>query len=99
MASLDCCVDTLKSVGTVFDHRFRRPIGFGESCSRFVRPLHWCARAVPLRQNQVISHAKLVAITNHWRSRQREHQAVSELEAALIAAQHRRKPASNSAIV
>ena len=43
-------------------------------------------RAVALRQREVVAHADLVAVAQHRRAGQREHQAVGQLEAPAVAA-------------
>ena len=49
--------------------------------------------------DEIVAHADLVAVADHRRARQREHQAVGELEPPAVAAEHRREPAANAAIV
>ena len=66
---------------------------------RFGRPLHRRAGAIALGQIEIVAHAELVAIADHGRPRQRAHQAVGQFEPPLVAAQHRREPAADAAIV
>ena len=70
-----------------------------EAGVRLGRPLHRRAGAIALGQREIVAHADLVAVADHGRARQREHQAVGEFEPAPVAAQHRRKPAADAAVV
>src|SRR5712672_1744769 len=99
MTPLDRGVDVLIPVRSLIDYRRARPRAFGKTAVRLVRPLHSRPRTIAFRQVEIVPHAEFIAIANHRSSRQREHQAIGELEAALISSQHRGKATSDSAII
>ena len=92
-------VDVLEAVRAAVDHRQDRLLRLGEAAVRLGRPLHRRAGAVALGQLEVVAHAELVAVADHRRAGQREHQAVGELDAAPIALEHRREAAADAALV
>ena len=57
------------------------------------------ASAIALGQIEIISHANLVAIADHRRSGEGEHEAVGELDAPPIAIEHGHEPASDAAMI
>jgi hypothetical protein len=61
--------------------------------------LHRRARASPLRQLEIVSHAELVSIADDRSPRQGEHQAVRKLEAPPVTVEHRRKTPADAAII
>ena len=61
-------------------------------------PLHRRADAVAVAEIDVVPHADLVAVVEHRRARQREQQAVHQLDAAAVVAQQRRQPAANAQV-
>src|SRR6185503_19747657 len=69
---------------TAYDRKCR-VITLREAAVRLVRPLHRRTRAGALGQRKIITHAELIAITQHRRSGQREHEAVRKLDAAAVA--------------
>ena len=66
---------------------------------RLGRPLHRRAGAIAFGQIEIVAHPDLVAVADHRRARQRAHQAVGEFEPAPVAAEHRRQPAADAAVV
>src|SRR5437763_8184239 len=99
MAPLDRRVDVFIAIGTAADHRQVRLLALCEAALRLVRPLHRRARAVALRQTEIVAHADLVAVADNRRPRQCEQQAVGEFEPPLIAVEHRREAAADAAVV
>src|SRR5438105_15454061 len=99
MAPLDRRVDVLVAIGTAADHRQARLLAVCKAALRLVRPLHRRARAVALRQAEIVAHADLVAVADDRRPRQGEQQAVGEFEPPLIAVEHRREAAADAAVV
>src|ERR671936_2027954 len=99
MTPLDRGVDVLETIGTARDDGYVRLIALGEAAVRLVRPLHRRPRAIALRKSQVVAHTELVAVAENRRARQREYQAVGELQASAIAIEHGSKPSTNAAVV
>ena len=99
MAPLDRRVDVLVAIGTAADHRQGRLLALCKAALRLVRPLHRRARAVALRQAEIVAHADLVAVPDDRRPGQCEQQAVGEFEPPLIAVEHRREAAADAAVV
>src|SRR4051812_42621646 len=62
------------------------------------RPLHRRPDRRTLLQSNVLAHADLVAVAEHGRARQREHQAVGEPQEARIG-EHRGGPAPDATVV
>src|SRR5262249_59143925 len=85
------------SVGAAGDDRNMRLVALGEAAVWLVRPLHRRARAVALRELQIVAHAELVAVAENWRAGQRENQAVGELQPPAVAIEHRSEPPANTA--
>ena len=92
-------VDVLVAVGALVDHGRARPVALGEAGMRLGRPLHRRAGAVALGQIEIVAHRDLVAVADDRRPRQRAHQAVGQFEPPPVAAQHRRQPAADAAVV
>src|SRR5262249_27516707 len=84
---------------SIADDRHHGLVAFCEAAMRLSRPLHRRATADPLRKLQIVAHAELIAITEHRRSRQREHEAVGKLDPAPVAAEHGRQPTANAPVV
>src|SRR6266480_6940473 len=99
MTPLDRSIDVLETIGAARDDGYERLIALGEAAVRLVRPLHRRARAVALRKSQVVAHTEFVTVTEYQRARQREHQAVGELEPTAIAVEHGGEPPTNAAVV
>jgi hypothetical protein len=70
-----------------------------KSAVRLARPLHRGTAACPFGQCEIVAHPQLVAVPEYRRSRQCKHQAVGEFDATPVAAQHRRQPPSDAAVV
>jgi hypothetical protein len=88
-----------KAIRAAADDRHHRLATLREAAIRLSRPLHRRSATGPLGQRQVIAHAEFVAIAQHRRAGQREHEAVGELEPSPVAAQHRREPSPDAAVV
>src|SRR5438046_9860354 len=99
MAPLDRRVDVLVAIGAAADHRQARLLALCEAALRLVRPLHRRARAVALRQTEIVAHADLVAVPDDRRPGQCEQQAVGEFEPPLVAIEPRREAAADAAVV
>src|ERR1700684_2844001 len=56
VAPLRGVVNMLIAEWARLDDRDNGFVTLGESCLRFIRPLHWRSSALPLRQRQIISH-------------------------------------------
>src|SRR5207249_9424639 len=68
------------------DRQVELPVfGARESRVPVTRPLHRRADAVPVAEVHVVTHADLVAVIDDRAPRQREQQAVQQLDAAAVA--------------
>jgi hypothetical protein len=61
--------------------------------------LHGGAAADSLRQLQIIAHPKLITVPQNRCTGQCEHEAISQLDPAAVATQHRRKPPPNATVI
>ena len=99
VSPLNCRVNVLESVGAATNDRQKRLVAFSKAGVWLVGPLHWRACTVPLRKREIVAHADFIAVANHRRPRQCEQEAVCQLEPALVAIEHGRKPTSDAAVV
>src|SRR5438270_11685209 len=77
--------DVLISIRAAPDHGGNRPVAASESSMRIYGPLHWGARALALRQPEIVTHSDFVSVADHRRPGQCHHQAVCEFNPAAIA--------------
>src|SRR5579883_249324 len=99
IASLLGDVDMAERPRPVRNDRPDDLVGFREAAMALRRPLHRRARAIALGQRKIVAHADFIAISEHRRSRQRQQQAIGELEPAAVAAQHSRQSPAYAATV
>ena len=98
VALLDVHIDGLEAVRAAGDDRRDRLLRGGEAGVGLRRPLHRRAHGATLAERQVVAHPDLVAVVDDGRPRQREHEAVRELEPPAVA-EHRRQPAADPPVV
>ena len=87
-------------IDRVEDHRLiqRGGIGPGEAGIPVARPLHRGPDAVPIAEVDVIAHADLVSVVQDRAARQREQQAMHQLDLVAAAVHERRQPAADSQV-
>ena len=102
-SEVGCCllrgdVDRLVVVDGIGDHRQVElgGIGGGEAGVAVARPLHRRAHAVAVAQVDVVAHADLVAVVDDRAARQREQQAVEQLDLPAVVVQQRGQPAADA---
>ena len=93
-------VDRLVVVLGVDDDRQDQPLRVGarEAGVAIGAPLHRRAHAVAIAEVDVVAHADLVAVVEDRRARQREQQAVQQLDLAPVVADQRRQPAADAEV-
>src|SRR5579872_7393166 len=62
------------------------------------RPLHRRADSVPIAEMDIITHAYLVAVIDHWGTRHRQQEPVHQFHPAPVMLQKRRKSAPDAEI-
>ena len=90
-------VEAIDRVGDEWSVEPRR-IGARESAVAIPGPLHRRADAVAVAEIDVVAHADLVAVVDDRRARQREEQAVHQLDTAPAVLHQRRQPPSDAAV-
>ena len=90
-------VEAIDRVGDEWSVEPRR-VGARESAVAIPGPLHRRADAVAVAEIDVVAHADLVAVVDDRRARQREEQAVHQLDAAPAVLHQRRQPPSDAAV-
>ena len=100
VALLRLDVDRLEVVLGVDDHRQVEllRVGAREAGVAVGAPLHRRAHAVAVAEVEVVAHADLVAVVDDGRPREREEQAVHQLDAPAVVAQQRRQPAADAQV-
>jgi hypothetical protein len=73
-----------------------RGVGTGEAGTLGAVPLHRGADRVPFRQVKVVAHADLLSVADDRGAGHAELQAVGELDASAVAAEHRRQTPANA---
>src|SRR6185503_10856867 len=89
----------LIAIWSVADDGENRLCALCESGLWFLRPLHGGPGALTFRKCEIVAHCNLIAVSDHRRARQREHQAVGKLEPAAIALQHWRKTTADPTVI
>jgi hypothetical protein len=64
-------------------------VGGRETGVAVATPLHRCADAVAVAQEDVIAHTDFVAVVNDWSARHREEQTIHQLNPAAIVVHQR----------
>src|ERR1051326_8608943 len=99
MPPLNGGVDVFEAIWTISSDRQYRPGALRKATVRLVGPLHRRARTIAFRKRKIVSHADFIAVANDGRARQREQETVRQFELTLVAIEHRRKAASDTAFV
>ncbi len=97
IALLRLDVDRLVAVDRIHDRRQVEPrrIGAREAAVAVRRPLHRRAHAVAIAEVDVVAHADLVAVVDDRRARQRQQQAVHQLDLAQVVLEQGCQPAAD----
>ncbi len=100
LALLGLDVDRLVAVDRIHDRRQVEPgrIGAREAAVAVGRPLHRRAHAVAIAEENVVAHADLVAVVDDRRARQRQQQAVHQLDLAQVVLEQGCQPAPDAEV-
>jgi hypothetical protein len=82
------------------DDRQKQPLRIGsrEACIPVRTPLHRSAHAVAVAEVDVVAHPDLVAVIDDRRSREREEQAVHQMDPQAMIIEKRREPPPDTEI-